>query len=82
MNTGKGNVDTDNRIAPEGYCYVQGEVIYETASAVKFWDGTEKDYKKVEVWIPKSQIEDQEETTNDTVELLIPQWLAEEKGLV
>jgi hypothetical protein len=68
----------DNRIPPKGYVYVEGEVHLdnENYSAVLFYDG------KVKAWLPESQIEDREELDNGRVELLIPEWLAADRGLI
>lgn len=44
-------------------------------------------YDASEVWLPKSQIEDEEEfdwdafDEDDDIDIIIPEWLAEEKGL-
>lgn len=65
------------RVRHHDFVEVTGEVRHRTASAVLFWDGDES------VWIPLSQIED-ETVLGDgkTVELLIPEWLARDKGLI
>lgn len=53
------------------------EVLHETDQAVWVSDGIN------EVWIPKSQISDElEYLTNGLVRILIPEWLAKEKGLI
>ncbi len=52
-----------------------GEIRRETELAILFFDG------KTEVWLPKSQLEDRS-TYSDGVEITIPAWLAEAKGLV
>ena len=50
---------------------VEVEFLAETELAMQVSDG------RIKVWLPKSQIED---TSDESV--FIPQWLAEEKGLV
>lgn len=49
---------------------------HETASAILVHDGD------VQVWLPKGQIEIEETGDGKTVIVTLPQWLAEEKGLV
>ena len=68
----------DRIIPPKGYCYVEGEIKVrpESGLAILFSDGDK------EVWLPISQIEDEQENEDGTVTLLIPEWLAEEKGLI
>lgn len=65
------------RIRHHEFVEVTGEIRHRTDKAILFWDGDK------EVWLPLSQIED--ETVLDdgkTVELLIPEWLAKDKGLI
>ncbi len=63
--------------APKGYEYITGEVRIEREKSVLFWDGI------TTVWIPKSQIEDPTEfEIGETIELLLPEWLAAEKGFI
>lgn len=51
---------------------VAGEIVGETDRAFRFYDGKET------VWLPKSQCEwDKDDKT-----MAMPEWLAEEKGLV
>ena len=51
---------------------LSGEVRGETEKAYRFYDG------KTTVWVPKSQVEwDEEEKT-----MTMPVWLAQERGLV
>lgn len=54
------------------------EVRVATASAILVSDGT------VEVWIPKSQIGSLSEVKDkgDKGRLLIPEWLAQDRGLI
>lgn len=53
------------------------EVRGETERALRVYDG------KKEVWIPKSQVTDQSEDDDGKIEtIFIPEWLAEEKGLL
>lgn len=58
--------------------HVTCAVRQETERAVLVHDGTR------EIWIPKSQITEPKEIPpiGDTMEMLIPEWLAEEKGLI
>ena len=49
---------------------------HETASAVQIHDGDKL------VWLPKSQIEIEATGDGRTFIVTMPQWLAEEKGLV
>lgn len=55
---------------------IECEVLLETDLALKISDGD------VEVWIPKSQINDQCEEKGKITSIFISQWLATEKGLV
>jgi len=57
---------------------VSGEIFAETDEAILFFDGVE------EMWIPKSQILDMEESDHfpGVVTIVIPEWLATEKGLI
>lgn len=66
----------NKRIPPKGYCYIEGEIRRRTDMAVLFFDGSR------EAWIPSSCIEDEEELDNGMVEVLVEQWVAEDKGLV
>lgn len=52
------------------------EPIRETDNAHLLSDGT------CEVWIPKSQIEEEETMSNGLLRISIPEWLAEAKGLI
>jgi len=49
---------------------------HETTGAIQVHDGDKL------VWLPKSQIEVEETGDGKTVIVTLPQWLAEEKGLV
>jgi len=68
------------KLETEGYCYidVEVEVRHMTAKAALVHDGSR------EAWLPYSQIEDGLETleVGKHVTLLVPEWLATEKGLV
>lgn len=67
------------RLETEGYCYVDVEIRVLTERAVLVHDG------KREAWIPRSQIEDPDPASLEPgqhIELLIPEWIATEKGLV
>ena len=53
------------------------DVRAETEKALLVFDG------KIEVWIPKSQINDQCEERDGTItSIFISEWMAEEKGLI
>jgi hypothetical protein len=52
------------------------EIVKETDMAYLVKDGD------VEVWLPKSQIRGEEDLQGGIVELIIPEWLAEEKDLI
>lgn len=53
------------------------ELKIETKMAILCSDGT------CEVWIPKSQLEDDiERLANGLVRIIIPEWLAQEKELI
>ena len=65
------------KLEDKGHCYISCEIRIVTAKAVLIHDGAR------EAWIPKSQIEDPAELeVGDQVELLLPKWLAQEKGLI
>jgi hypothetical protein len=51
---------------------IDGEVRARTDRAVQFYDGD------VVVWLPLSQVE----LSDDETSVLVPRWLAEEKGLI
>lgn len=53
-------------------CDIAGELRGETAQAWRFFDGA------TTVWLPKSQVE----WDADARVMTMPEWLAEEKGLV
>jgi len=52
-----------------------GQVRIQTEKAILFYDG------KIEVWVPLSQLEDYE-VKDEEVTIMIPEWLALEKGLI
>ena len=54
---------------------IYGDVKFETDEAVLFNDGTHQ------VWLPKSQLEDWP-NVGQSGEIMIPEWLAFEKGLI
>lgn len=53
-----------------------GDLKRETELAYWFYDGTDL------VWLPKSQIVECEHVTTATYRVLIPEWLAYEKGII
>ncbi len=56
---------------------IEGRAKRETAAAILFDNG------HVEVWVPKSVISDQSEDDDGAIEsIFIPEWIAEEKGLI
>jgi len=67
-----------HKLETKGWCYVEGEVRHMTQRAALINDG-ERD-----AWLPYSQIEDGLETleTGKHVKLLVPEWLAKDKGLI
>jgi hypothetical protein len=67
------------RLETKGYCYIACEIRHLTDKAVLIHDGAR------EAWLPFSQIEDpgtEELEKGAHVELLLPEWLAQEKGLI
>lgn len=65
------------KLETQGYTYVSVTVVHVTDRAVLVNDGTREE------WIPTSQIEDPAEfTKGETVDLLLPEWLAKEKRFV
>lgn len=52
----------------------------EKAVRVRFYGTPGEDYR--DVWLPKSQIEEEPMQTKNGVLITMPQWLAEEKELV
>ena len=58
------------------YIELTGTIEAKTEKALLFNDGGGK-----EVWLPLSQIEDQEEE-NGILTIIIPEWLAIDEGLV
>jgi hypothetical protein len=52
------------------------EILHETENALLVVSG------EVEAWIPKSQIEDMTNLSNGLFEIVIPEWIAEDKNLV
>ena len=66
------------KLENEEFCYVEVEIRLKTDHAILVHDG------KREAWLPLSQIEDADDVLEPGhhVELLIPEWLATEKGLV
>lgn len=61
----------------EGYIEVFGSTVHETDEAIMCDFGMAGDV----VWLPKSQLEDWPDV-GDSGEVLMPEWLAEEKGLM
>lgn len=54
------------------------EVRKETDKGLAIWDGEEdKDGKEVWTWLPKSEVE-----VNDDGTITLPEWLAKNKGLI
>lgn len=67
------------KLETKGWIEIACEIRILTDRAVLIHDGTR------EAWIPRSQIEDPDPAEleiGSTVTLLIPEWLANEKGLV
>lgn len=57
---------------------IQGELVapYETEHAWHFYDGSRK------VWLPKSQVEWHPDSPKLSGTMVVPRWLAIDKGLV
>ena len=51
---------------------IAGEIRHETAAAYLFFDGG------TEAWLPKSQVEWHEEDST----MVMPEWLAKDKGFI
>lgn len=52
------------------------EILHETDDAIL----VEKD---PDIWLPKSKIEyDETASTGDTIDVEVPEWLAEDRGLI
>lgn len=66
------------KLESDGYVYIDGEVRHITERAVLIHDG------KREAWIPLSKIEDSDDeiAVGKHLEILIPEWLAIDKGLI
>ena len=61
----------------KNYVELEVELLAETPAALKISDGT------MEVWVPKSQLESEvEQLDNGLIQIVIPEWLAREKGLI
>ena len=60
---------------------ISAELRHETNSAYLLYDGREKEVggkkKELRVWVPKSQVENNEDGT-----FTMPEWLALEKGFI
>ena len=52
------------------------DILRETDDAILVTDGS------VEVWLPKSQIVYEGEAGDRNVEIILPEWMAEKKGLI
>lgn len=67
------------KLETKGLCYITCEVRRLTDKAALVHDGLR------EAWLPLSQIEDpapEEMEIGQTIEVLMPEWLAKEKGLI
>ena len=63
--------------ADKNYLEFEIEIIRETDKAILISDGTAQE------WIPKSQLEDDPDRRNNGLYLIIiPEWLAIDKGLI
>jgi hypothetical protein len=56
--------------------WVEGTIVRKTELAILFNDG------KVEVWIPKSQVIDEDREESGLLKIEIPEWIALDKGLI
>lgn len=58
------------------------QILRETEKAILVTEGLKKDGKRIDHWLPKSAVEgDLSRLYPEVVELTIPRWLYEEKGL-
>ena len=67
------------KLETKGWEYIACEIKIKTNKAVLINDGTR------DAWIPTSQIEDPDPAELEAgqhVELLLPEWLCKEKGLI
>jgi len=68
------------KLETNGYCYIACEIRAVTERAVLVHDGAR------EAWLPKSQIEDPVDLTREhlgqTIDILMAEWLAKDKGLL
>jgi len=62
-----------SRYDPVEFC---GTIKFKTEAAYLVYDGAN------DVWIPKSQVLDSHQIKGDDWEFVIPEWLAEEKGII
>lgn len=62
--------------APKGFTEINGTVLSETEMAIMVDFGMTHN-----VWLPKSQLEDWPDI-NKNGDVLMPEWLAEEKDLI
>lgn len=56
--------------------WIEGTIVCKTEKAILFNDGD------VEVWIPKSQVIDEDREESGLLKIEIPEWLALDKGLI
>ena len=63
-------------------CIVTGRIVHETPDATLLATYAPGSTIEIEIWIPKSQIEEQWDEDDNAVSLEIPKWLAYEKDLV
>lgn len=68
----------NRKLETKGHCYIEVKVRHMTTKAALVHDGDR------EAWLPYSQIEDGLETLEigKHVRMLVPEWLANEKGLI
>jgi len=68
------------KLETKGYCHIACEIRAISERAVLVHDGARA------AWLPKSQIEDPVDLTREhlgqAVEILLPEWLAKDKGLL
>lgn len=60
----------------KNYIEMTVDQVGETDLAYRFTDGV------VTEWVPKSQLEDMEQASSRSFEIIIPEWLAKEKGFI
>ncbi len=65
-------------------CWAEVTILHETDAAILVTQDPDSEETNAAIWVPKSQITDSTDDMNigAEVEIEIPVWLAEKKGLV